>query len=186
MRSFVRSAAVLLVGAAIISSGCGSAEPVSGPPALPKAALRLESIVARGCLPYLLGRKSETDALRGVGLNHIHPLPFGLEPGDDAPFWSSGLPGELRVNVGGPVCNVVMRGRDVAAFRAAAQRAVDLTLAPGSADGAPSSYRQWVPGQITGCRQGIRYTYYEDDRRGRFSVELTRVACDRDPLRLAG
>jgi hypothetical protein len=49
------------------------AEPASGPPPPTKDALRLETIVARGCLPYLLGQKSEKDALRGVALNHIHP-----------------------------------------------------------------------------------------------------------------
>jgi hypothetical protein len=179
-----RSAVGCLASVAILSGGSVStSEPAAGPT---KDALRLETVVARGCLQYLLGQKAEKDAMLGVGLNHIHPLPIGLEPGDNAPFWTSGLPGELRVNVGGEVCNVVLRGRDVAAYRAAAQRAVDLALGPGAANDAPSHYRQWVPGQITGCRRGIRYSYYEDKRRGRFSVELTRVACDRDPLRQAG
>jgi hypothetical protein len=98
----------------------------------------------------------------------------------------SGFPAELRVNTGKGVCNTVLHGRDVAAYRAAAQRAIDLTLAPGASDDGRAEYRQWVPGQITGCRQDIRYTYYEDDRRGYFSVELTRVACENDPLRAAG
>lgn len=186
MRLLLRSAAALLAGAAILSGGGGStAEPNSGPPGMTKAALRLETVVARGCLPYLLGQKSEKDALRGVALNHIHPLPISLDPGGNAPFWMSGFPAELRVNTGKGVCNTVLHGRDAAAYRAAAQRAVDLTLTPDGSDDGRSQYRQWVPGQITGCRQDTRYTYYEDERRGYFSVELTRVACDRDPMRLA-
>jgi hypothetical protein len=177
----LRWAIGLLASAALLSGGARStAEPA---PPLGKDALRLESLVAQGCAPYLLGRKSEVEAMRGVALNHIHPLPLGLMPGDDAPYWTSGLPGTLRVNVGAGICNIVLHGRDAAAYRAAAQRAVDLALGPGGPDERQSEYRQWLPGQVTGCRRDVRYSYYEDERRGRFSVELTRVACEHDPMR---
>jgi hypothetical protein len=170
----------LLASTAVLAGGVSSAEPA---PPLGKDALRLESLLAQGCAPYLLGRKSEDDAMRSVSLNHIHPLPIGLMPGDNAPYWTSGLPGKLRVNVGAGVCNIALHGRDVAAYRAAAQRGVDLALGPGGADDGQSEYRQWMPGQVTGCRRDVRYTYYEDERRGVFSVELTRVACAHDPMR---
>jgi hypothetical protein len=157
------------------------ADPAPPPPG--KDALRLESLVAQGCAPYLLGWKTEGEAMRSVALNHIHPLPLGLMPGDNAPYWTSGLPGTLRVNVGGGVCNIVLHGRDAPAYRMAAQRAVDRALGPGAPDDGRSEYRQWVPGQVTGCRRDIRYSYYEDERRGRFWVELTHVACAHDPMR---
>ena len=180
----VHWAVAVVASAAVLTDGGRSmAEPT--PPSLGRDALRLESLVAQGCVPYLLGRKTEVDAMRGVALNHIHPPPLGLMPGDAAPYWTSGLPGKLRVNVGAGVCNIVLHGRDVRAYRAAAQRGIDLALAPGAADDGQSEYRQWVPGQVTGCRRDIRYTYYEDERRGRFSIELTRVACEHDPLRRA-
>jgi hypothetical protein len=182
----VYSAVWRLAGVAILSGGCGSmAEPSAGPPRLAGDAERLEDVVARGCLPYLLGQKAEQDAMRAVRLNHIYPLPIGLDPGETAPYWTSGFAQKLLVRTGKGVCNTVLRGRDVAAYRDAAQRAVDLTLTPGGSDDGRSQYRQWVPGQITGCRGDIRYSYYEDERRGYFSVELATVACAHDPLRQA-
>ena len=171
------------VVAAVLAGGGATAAPVAASPDPASDALRLEAVVARGCVPFLLGAKTEAEAMRSVALNHIHPLPIGLMPGDSAPYWTRGLAQRLRVNVGGQVCNVVLHGRDVAAYRAAAQRAIDLALAVGGPDDGRSQYRQWVPGQVTGCRGDVRYSYYEDEPRGVFSVELTRVACAHDPMR---
>ena len=174
--------------ASIVASGCAlGTPPIANPAGLPADALRLEYVLEGGCLPYVLGQLTEADAMHGVGLNHIRPIVPGLVPGDNAPYWAGGFAGALRVNVGRGVCNVVVRGRDFAAYRAATEAALHRTLGADVTAGGRSNYRAWVPGQITGCDQGIRYSYYQLPKGNGFSVELSRVSdCARDPMRATG
>ena len=83
------------------------------------------------------------------------------------------------------ICN--MRGRDVAAYRAATEIALRRRFGPAVNAGAPSGYAPILPGQITGCQARLRYTYYPHPTGAMFSVEFYRVAdCAHDPMRTTG
>lgn len=181
-----RTSVVLIAGVA--ASGCAfNTAPIANPNRLPPDAVALEYVLDRGCLPYVLGRMTEQDAMRGVGLNRIQPIVPGLVPGDGAPYWTGGYAGAPRVNLGGGVCNVGVRGRNLAAYRMATEAALHRTLGTETAADGRAGYRTWVPGQITGCGEAVRYTYYPQPNGKGFSVELTRVSdCARDPQRSAG
>jgi hypothetical protein len=168
---------------ALMVTGCvAQTPPISNPNGLPAEALTLEYLVRDGCLPYALGLKSEDEAMRSVRLNRFKPL-LGLEPGDTAPFWQGSYSGRPRVNVGRGVCNTIIHGADVDAYRTATEIALRRGFG-GSADDGRADYKVRVPGQITGCRNGVHYTFYPTDGRGRFEVDLSRVAdCIHDPLK---
>ena len=169
---------------ALMVAGCAlERPPISNPNSLPTEALTLQYLVSRGCLPYALGQKTEEQAMRGIGLNHIRPL-LGLEPGDTAPFWTGFYPGGPRINVGRGVCNTIVHGSNVIAYRTAAEIALRQGFGGGPSDDGRTEYTAWLPDQISGCRQGVRYTYYQPPGRSWFQVDLSRVAdCLHDPMR---
>jgi hypothetical protein len=130
---------------------------------------------------------AEPEAMHGAGLHHIQPIVPGLMPGDNAPFWTGGYTGALRVNVGRGVCNISLRGGNFAAYRDATESVVGRTLGVDAAVDGRSGYKAWLSGQVTGCGRGVRYTYYPQPSGHGFSVELSRVSdCAHDPLRVAG
>lgn len=172
-----------VVALALGLAGCiTQSAPISNPAGLPAEALTLEYVVSRACAPYVLGQKSEQEAMRGVQLTRIKPL-FGLMPGDTVPFWQGAYPGRPRVNVGGQVCNTIVRGASDDAFRTAAEAAVRRGLGAGSIqEDGRAEYETLVPGQITGCREGVRYTFYRGW--GGFDVDLTGgVSCAHDLMK---
>ena len=147
----------------------------------------LQRAIERGCLPYIFGEKTEGEAMRSAGLNHIRPLPIGLVPGDHDPFWAGGFPISVVAHIGRGSCNVHMKGRAIAAYRAATEAALKRRFGAGMAEDGRAGYEAVVPGQVTGCRDGVRYTYYREPKLSGFTVETYRVAdCARDPLRGAG
>jgi len=174
-----------MIVACLAAGGCASTPPIPNPTGLPPDALRLEYVLGRGCLPYVLGHLSEDEAMRGVGLTRIRPIIPGLMPGDNAPFWSGGV--ALRVNVGGGVCNTALHGRNVDAYRAATEAALHRGLGADPATDGRTAYKAILPGQVTGCHQAIRYTFYPEPKWHGFSVELYRVPdCAHDLMRARG
>jgi hypothetical protein len=174
--------------ACVAVSGCAlGTPPIANPNGLPADALTLEYVLERGCLPYMLGHMTEQQAMRGVGLNHIQPIVPLLVPGGNAPFWARGNALQVTARVGRDICHVHIKGRNFAAYGEATKAALRRTFGAEAASDGGSGYRAWVPGQITGCRQGVRYTYYQEPKSNGFSVENYRVAdCAHDPLRMPG
>jgi hypothetical protein len=106
-------------------------------------------------------------------------------PGDSAPFWmNNAYPGSPRVNVGGDVCNTVIRSRNVEGDRAAVEQVLRRRFGAAPPDAPASAYKAWVPGEIAACRQGVRYAEYAVPGRPIFEVDLIRVDCARDRLRI--
>jgi len=169
---------------ALLLAGCATQRaPMSNPNGLPPDALTLEYLVERGCMPYALGQKTVDEAMRGVGLKGFQS-PFGLMPGDTAPHWRGHYAGNPLVNINRGVCNTIIHGPNVDAYRTATETALRRGLGGTAADDGRSAYKAWVPGQITGCREGVRYTFYENS--SGFEVDLTRIAdCAHDRLREA-
>jgi hypothetical protein len=157
--------------------------PIPNPAGLPSDALTLQYVLDQGCFPYMLGEKSETAAMHGLRLNHFGPGPSLTPPGP--PHWLGSYPGLSTVVVGRDSCSVVIHGSNIAAYRTATQIVLRRRFGPAVVEqDAQSGYAQVLPGQITGCRGGLRYTYYQDRGRPWFSVDMNRVAdCATDPLR---
>jgi hypothetical protein len=157
--------------------------PIPNPEGLPPEALTLEYILDEGCLPYILGQKTERAAMEGLRLTHHNPPSFGLSL-PPPPMWRGSYPGLSNVVVGRTICSLNIRGGNIASYRVAAQRALHHRLGPSVGHEADQGYRSVLPGQITGCQNGVRYSYYQQGDRPFFSVELNRVAdCAKDPMR---
>lgn len=168
-----RLALCVAVSAAVPVAGCQTA-PGPNPAGLPEEARTLEYILDRGCLPYVLGAKTEKEAMRGVGLTHHGPsLTFVDPPGP--PTWLGLYAGLSNVVVGRDICSIHMKGAgNFAAYRTAAQAVLRRRLGAAVDQDANSGYRQVLPGQITGCHEGVSYTYYATRRI--FSVDLRPAA----------
>ena len=174
-RVFVLLSPALCAGCAYLTP------PIPNPDRAAPEALTLEYVLDRGCFAYLLDGKSETAAMRGLRLNHMGPGLSLTPPGP--PSWRGGYAGLSNVVVGRDSCSVNMRGRDSPDYRAATQTVLRRRFGPEISEDGRSGYRAWLPGQVTACRRGLRYTYYENARGTIFSVDINRVDCGRDPLR---
>ena len=156
--------------------------PIPNPAGLPSDALTLQYVLDQGCFPYMLGEKSETAAMRGLRLNHFGPGLSLTPPGP--PHWLGSYPGLSGVVVGRDSCSVVIHGSNIAAYRTATQMALRRRFGPAVEQDAESGYAPVLPGQITVCRGGLRYTYYQNPGHPLFSVDLSRIAdCGTDPMR---
>ncbi|WP_297696820.1 hypothetical protein [Phenylobacterium sp.] len=177
---------MLAAATAALLAGCAAlTPPIPNPAGVPPEALTLEYVLDRGCLAYLLGEKTEREAMRGLRLNYIRPM-FSMDPGGSDPYWAGAYPGLANVRVSPGLCDINIHGRDVAAYRAAAERVFQRRLGADPGQDARSGYKAWVTGQATGCRHGLRYTYYPSPGRPFFSVDISRADCATDPLRAAG
>ena len=165
-------AALLLGGCAILSA------PIANPEGLSAQAQTLRYVLDQGCFAYMLGERPEGDAMRALRLTHHGPGLSLTPPGP--PYWLGSYPGLSNVVVGRDSCSVNMRGRDTVAYR----MATELVLKRRLGDAQPltdPAYPVALPRQLTGCRHGVRYTFYPD--RVGFSVDLNRVDCATDRLR---
>lgn len=174
-------AIALLVSPALSACAVLSA-PIVNPEGLPREAQTLQYVLDQACFRYMLGEASEVEAMRGLRLNHFGPGLSFMPPGP--PHWLGSYPGLANLVVGRDSCSVHIHGRDVAAYRAATQRVLRRRFGPGVERDGGSGYKALVPGQITGCREGLRYSYYPEPRSSsRFSVDLNRIAdCKTDPF----
>jgi hypothetical protein len=167
-----------LLGASLLAGCAFLRAPIANPEGLTDDAQTLRYVLDRGCFAYMLGEKSEGEAMRALQLTH-HGPGFSLTP-PGPPFWLGSYPGLSNVVVGKDSCSVNMRGRSADTYRTA----TELVLRRRFGDAPPVSdpaYAAILPGQRTGCRRDVRYTYYPD--RVGFSVDLNRVNCASDPLR---
>jgi hypothetical protein len=172
-----RAHVALLLGAAMLAGCAFLRAPIANPEGLPDDAQTLRYVLDRGCFAYMLGEKSEADAMHALRLTHHGPGLNLTPPGP--PFWLGSYPGLSNVVAGRDSCSVNMRGRDADAYRTA----TELVLKRRFGDAQPLSdpaYPAVLPGQRTGCRRSVRYTYYPD--RVGFSVDLNRVDCAADPM----
>lgn len=147
--------------------------PVPNPEGLPPDALTLKYVLDRGCFAYMLGEKSESEAMRGVGLNHQNPLPGFFQP-PPGPSWRGLYAGLSNVVVGPVTCSVNMNGRNFTAYRAAVQSVLRSRFGQVVEQDAQAGFKQYLPGQVSGCHDGISYTFYENRGRTIFSVDLRR------------
>jgi hypothetical protein len=161
------------LAATLLAGGCQTA-PGPNPAGLPEEARTLEYILDRGCLPYVLGAKTENEAMRGVGLTH-HGPPWTFVDPPGPPRWLGVYAGLSNVVVGRDICRIHMKGAgNFAAYRAATQSVLRRRLGAAVDQDANSGSRQVLPGQITGCHEGFSYTYYATRRI--FSVDLRPAA----------
>jgi hypothetical protein len=175
-----------LLTAIVVSAFAGSCAsmraPLANPTLLPDEALTLQYMLGGGCIPYLLNEKSETAAMQGLRLHlFVYPPLISFPDATPGPVWKGSYPGLGLVAAGRGSCLIVMHGSDVAAFRTAAQMVFRSRFGPAVDRYAQSGYAPVAPGQITGCHDGLRYTYNQE--RGAFRVELNRIAdCATDPM----
>jgi hypothetical protein len=169
--------------AAALAGGCAFlTPPIPNPAGLPSDALTLQYVLDRGCFPYLLGEMSETAAMRGLRLTHHGPGLSLTPPGP--PMWLGSYPGLSNVVVGPRSCSVHIHGSHIEVYRAATQTVLRRRFGAAVEDDAHAGYAAALPGQVTACRGGLRYTYYQERGRPWFSVDVNRVAdCANDPLR---
>jgi hypothetical protein len=170
-------AAALLAGALV--SGCMTIPPpISNPTGLSAEALTLAYVLDRGCLPYLLGEKTEDQAMRPLRLSHVYPLELPFDPSPPSgPHWVGPYPGGPFVGVYGPDCTIIATGGDVADYRTVIQRVLDRRLGPASR----SDFANFagLPGRLTGCRMGLHYAYFQERRwfGSSFHLELNHNGC---------
>lgn len=162
----------------VLLSGCLHA-PIENPDGQPEDALTLRYLLDQACFAVLLDGKAVTDAMDGVRLRKITQYSF---VGSPAVLWVGGYPGLSAVHAGPGLCVIAMHGPNLPAYRRATAEVLRARLGADAAEDARSGYKVVLPGQVTGCRRSIRYTYYEPKPSG-FEVTLTRVPdCASDPL----
>jgi len=164
----------------ILLSSCMT-PPIANPNGLSPDALTLEYVLDRGCFPYILGEKTENEAMRGIGLNQQAPrFQVFLPPG--SPTWNGLYPGLSNVVVGRASCSVNMKRSNTAEYRAVTKAVLRRRFGPAVEQDALSGYKAVLPGQVTGCHHGVRYTFYENPRGTIFSVDLNRVDCTNESI----
>jgi hypothetical protein len=184
MRHLVsRTPWIVIVGVLVCS--CGTMPPplpnVAG---LPPDAVAFEYVVERGCLPYLLGETGRDKRLR-LQYHPPSPIPDLVEP--PRSFWTIGFPVGPRAVLSRGFCSISGSGHDFDTYRAATELALFRKFGASIDDDGRIGYQAVLPGQVTGCRGFVRYTYYPQPHWGGFQLELYRVAnCASDPLKING
>ena len=174
----------------LLAASCAAAPSLPNPANLPPRALALQQVVERGCLPYLLGEKSEAAAMRSAGLHHVVPPPIPvlsevLELPKPLPRWEANVPFGPGALASRNYCSTNNPAGAFDANREAVEEALLHKLGPATEDDSRSAYKAVLPGQITGCRGGIHYTFYPRPRGGRFELDLYRVPeCSQDRTRI--
>jgi hypothetical protein len=115
-------ATLVMLGA--LTGSCAAMMPaIPNPDGLPANALTLQHVLDRGCLPYILGRASEQQAMSSLRLNHIRSImPSFLGP--PPPMWMGSYPGLSNVLVGPQSCSINMHRGDVESYRRATRAAL--------------------------------------------------------------
>ena len=171
------AAAVFLLSAL---ADCATPAPLRSPGGLSAEAASLGYLIDMGCLPYMLGEKTETQAMGGARLSHNQPLWIPFDPDwPGPPYWSGRYRGLSEIDVGPTFCNIKMKAGDAAEFRSVTRSMLARRFGPGI-DQEQAGYRTWTAGAITGCHAGVWYSYYAVSSRpsGPFAVEFAHMNCD--------
>lgn len=148
-----------VVWTALILSACASESlPVPNSNGLSPEAQSLSYILDQGCLPYVLGQKSEKEAMEGIGLRkqaNFNPL-VSLPP-----QWTGRYTGVAAVTVEKFACYFHVSGRHQAEYLKITTTVLHERLgADADQDARSTVYTKYVPGEIKGCSRGVQYTYY--------------------------
>src|SRR6185312_1089162 len=183
MRSIKPALRATLLGPALLAGCATLPAQAPNPDGLPPGAATLEYLLDQGCFAYLLGRKTEGQAMGDAGLRHHGPLWLPFSPDQFGPFWTGRYPGLASVTVGPGSCSIEMRGGDAADYPAVTRLVLRRRLGAAFDQGQPA-YKA-VPGLITGCKAGIVYGYNDPHPRPDplFSIDLLRLNCDLFPIR---
>ena len=174
----MRRFALTLGCVCVLASGCMHA-PLANPEGAPQDALALRYLLDQGCVSILLDRRPVEEAMHRVRLTK-HTV-YSLV-GSPSVIWGGFYPGLAAVHADPGLCSMTMHGPNQAAYRQATSEVLRARLGADAREDAQSGYKAYFQGQITGCRQSIRYTYYEA-KPSWFQVVLTRVPdCASDPL----
>jgi len=153
--------------------------PLANPAGAPQDALALRYLLDQGCVAILLDQRPVEEAMHRVRLTK-HTV-YSLV-GSPSVIWGGFYPGLAAVHADPRLCSITMHGPHQAAYRQATADVLSARLGADSGEDAQSGYKAVFPGQITACRQWVRYTYYEA-KPSWFQVVLTRVPdCAADPL----
>jgi hypothetical protein len=148
-------------------AGCAELPPIPNPAGLPADALSLQYVLDRGCFPFVLGEKSESSAMKSIGLTKV--TSYTLVGSNDS-MWIGRFPGVSSVHATSGSCHIHVMGRNTQAYRAVTIDVLRRRVgADPEADGNLARYTAWFPGQVTSCRKGVRYSYYAVSPGGGFS-----------------
>jgi len=151
--------------------------PAPNPDGLPPAALNLRFILRQGCLPLVRGQKTETEAMRGVGLI-LRDGAFSF-PGPNAPpSWVGNYLGINYVDAGRSQCAIVLTDVNLADVR----RVVDVVVgATPEQTHVSDKYKPTIPEIYEGCVHNVAYSYNVDPPSPlsprQFEVHLHRASC---------
>jgi hypothetical protein len=169
----IQRSAALLIGA--LSGACVLPPPTPPQPsALSSQALSLERVIEGGCLPYILGEKTEDQAMTSLHLTRRVPLHIPLDP-PSPPYWTGVGAGLASVTVTSNNCAISMHGGPMADYRVSVNRALTRKLGPATLP--DFSDVSEIPNRRVGCRGPLRYWYLEDESRSSFQFSLSRGPC---------
>jgi hypothetical protein len=158
------SRASLLACAAALLVGCATAAPdAPNPEGLAPDALSLDFVLAQGCLPYVAGEKTESQAMADVGLRRVSTWNPITPSGPDHQYIGR-YPGVSAVNLHRGHCTVHARGANTAGYRRAVEAVLARRFGADYLEGQPAA-KPIIPGQIQFCLKGLYVTYYADPPR---------------------